>query len=561
MYLVKNKIIEQLNINESTFELYRTLKMFKYSKKTDKYDISTILAKRTMTIGLEKIIPESFKNTLEEKMNKYSSLKFKLTKDIQNGIKLSNTGKNRLHREIGKSYGFSTLESDSCLKSVEGHIKSSETWYEKTIKELEDKILDIRNQLEKDLIKNKEGKTFKPNYFKGKRTKLRNLENKLEKLQSKSRLKIHYGKSIYKKLQNERYRLLNEANLNQREKLKLNINRLKSEYKRKRLEYFIEGSVILGNKRIVIEENENGYQLRFIFGRSKTEQYIIPIKIPNSHKTFSVKSYNKQSMRIAYNSKGKLVLHCTYSYIKPFSLEVELGQNSNGTCGIDIGPKEITCVLVKKDGNPFKKVSYNIGNILDKRDKETNRSLSEIIEKVIDFTVSNGFYSITIENLQFKDIKYNNTSKLNRLLSKFPHEKFEQLIQSKTTRKGIKLKKINPKYTSFIGLQKYSCRSDITLNHNSNSKDYTAALVVGRRGLGFKERTIISTRLLGKKIASFNVNALLNKSVKELSITNHCNKSNWSIWSKLIKHKGEVFNYINQQTANNSSKPLCAFSS
>ena len=64
---------------------------------------------------------------------------------------------------------------------------------------------------------------------------------------------------------------------------------------------------------------------------------------------------------------------------------------------------------------------------------------------------------------------------------KFPFEMFASFLKSKTTRKGLKLKQVNPKYTSFIGLLKYSYRNDITSNHNIKSKYYSATLTIGSR--------------------------------------------------------------------------------
>ena len=76
----------------------------------------------------------------------------------------------------------------------------------------------------------------------------------------------------------------------------------------------------------------------------------------------------------------------------------------------------------------------------------------------------------TINTLTFDKYKYR-SKKTNRLLMKFPFEMF----------------------ASFIGLLKYSYRNDITSNHNRKSKDYYAALTIGRCGLGFKERILYSS--------------------------------------------------------------------
>lgn len=559
-YLVKEKILKILNIDTYLFEEYTNNNLIKYSQKNNKYEINDFLQTRTMTIGIENLLNKNQKQEIISKMQQFSSCKFKLTKLKQEGKVLKNEGANRLHRKIGKEYNLGVAEADSCLKSMEGVIQSATTWWNKSIKELESKIEYHQKKLEEDLLKNKDKKSrkyFHPNYFKGKKKKIEYLKNKLAKLQQDNKLSVHYGKSIYQLIKICKNELFNETNLKNRNKILHNIQRLENEYKLKRLEYFVEGKEETGNDKLRVETiNNKDYTLRFIFSTKSKEQIVVPIKIPKAHlTTFNLINTKKHAVRISYNKKGKLVANITYTYLKP--LPIQIHEKSKGTIGIDIGPKEITCVLVKKDGNPYKKMSFNTNQLLDKRNKETERILSNILDKITYEAEVNGFYSITIENLNFKDKKYQNNKKLNRLLNKFPHEIFEKLLISKTIRKGIKLKQINPKYTSLIGIMKYSYRSDITSKHNSKSKDYSAALVIGRRGLGFKERNIISIRLY-KDLLKYNAMSLLKELDKDLSTQNHCNKSNWFVWGKVNKHQGEIFEYIDRQTAKETKKPLSA---
>jgi hypothetical protein len=74
-------------------------------------------------------------------------------------------------------------------------------------------------------------------------------------------------------------------------------------------------------------------------------------------------------------------------------------------------------------------------------------------------------------------------------------------MESKCARKGIKLKKINPAYTSIIGIYKYSNRDNLSYAHNANSKDLSAALVIGRRGLGLYEREVVCLRKSGRTVS------------------------------------------------------------
>ena len=89
--------------------------------------------------------------------------------------------------------------------------------------------------------------------------------------------------------------------------------------------------------------------------------------------------------------------------------------------------------------------------IYEKEETFEERLSKDILENITKKCIEEGFYSISIEKLTFDNNKYKYRSKkLNRLLMKFPFEMFASLIKSKTTRKGLKLKEVNPKYTSFI---------------------------------------------------------------------------------------------------------------
>jgi len=516
MYLPLDSAVKRLNISEADILTYRTLNHIYYSEKTDKYDIDSILEKRTMTIGLEKLLNQTQKDEILEYMQDFSSLKFKLVKDLQHSpeIEYKNSGTNRLHRILAKKYNqkFTNPIADSALSLAQGIVKSAETWRNKAISNLEDKITSIQSDLQEITEKNKDN-DFHSNFTKGKKKKLHLLKNRLANFQGKEYLPIHFGK----KALNDTDNLTNLEILDR--------------YRKKRLELFIEGSsASKGNTTVRIEYSKSGdYQLKLF------KHILNDIKIPRSHlSTFSLENFNRQAMKIAYNSKGKLVLHITYSYIKPIKIEKTV--KSRGTIGIDIGPKEIAVAYVKNDGNPLKYKHYSIGNLLDKSNKDTQRELSVILDEIIEDAQAEGFYHITIENLKFKTYHKYRSNKLNRLLSNFPYRMFEELITSKTIRKGLNLRKINPAYTSIIGIFKYSNRDNLSTNHSAKSKDLSAALTIGRRGLGLNERAIISIRISGQNYST-SIKSILNESEKDLSKFNGTkkNNSNWNLWSKLNK--------------------------
>ena len=500
MYYTEDKILQKLNISKSELNVMKLTDSIIYSKKTDKYDIDSCLETRTMTIGLENIIDEDTKKMLIDKMGRQSSFYRYLFSQFQknDGVTISANEASKLGQKA--PWELMSYEALSAHAYANGQYKSMKTWFSKTIEEIEAKIEKLNNILENKILTSRKIRFIQ--------RKIKRLENKLEEHQSRGYLKTWFGRK----------------NINDKEK-----------YRKSRLSLKIQGEETKqGNRNIRIQKSKKSDSLELKIYNTRIQN----IKIPNSHKeTFSLDHFNRQSCIVSYNSKGNLVLNITYSYIKP-QLRSKT-EKSKGMIGIDIGPKEIAVAFVKNDGNPLFYRHYPIGNLLDKSNKSTNLGLSLILDKIIEEGERNNIFKITIENLDFKDnFDMMRSKKLNRMLKAFPYDKFEKLIESKCHRRGFDLKKINPAYTSIQGIFKYSNRDNLSTNHNSKSKDLSAALVIARRGLGFHEKAIVSIRVFGKLI-SIPIKSLVDESEKDSTKFNMKLKksnSNWSLWSRLYQN-------------------------
>ncbi len=520
MYFKKEIIFEKLNISETTLLTYRASGDIRYSDKTDKYDMDSVLQSRTMTVGIDKYYSREEKEQLISDMEDYSKLKHTLFSKLQKGIKFPSNGTNRPHRALTKEINpsFTNLIADTALAVSQGLVKSSQTWKEKYEKELKSKIKSLEKSLKEKELKSK----IKPS-------------KSLSKTIHKIKRGLVYKKKALKGSLSKDYKSVWFGGSHLKGDIKD-----KEQYLNSRLEYFISGTAGIGNHKIRIQrDKEDRYEL-LILGKK-----IPNIKIPSTHKsTFTLNEFNRQSSRISFNKKGKLVLNITYSYIKPMKLSHQT--KSLGTIGIDIGPKEIAVCYVKNDGNPLKYEHYNIAHLLDSRNEEKQRILSEILEKITNKAIEEKFYHITIENLDKLNFKKTYNKELNRMLSKFPKTIFEELISSKCARKGIKIKKINPAFTSIIGLFKYSYRDNLSTSHSSKSKDLSAALVIGRRGLGFKESKVVCVRVFGE-IFSMKIKNLMSESEKELiNFNNHKYFNNylWKYIQQRFKNVETLTEYI-----------------
>lgn len=497
MYYSKQKVLDKLNITEDELMMWTTIGHINYSQRTDKWDIDSVLSCRTMTIGLDKIIDLECKEMLLSIMEKQSSLKRRIFSDIQQGRDKTAAE----YDKIGQTeFGMLSYLGMQAHGAAKGIAESGETWYLKTIKNLENKIGAVKETIEDARTRPND---FDPRFIKGKKKHLRTLMDRLAKIQSKGYLPTWFGRA--KKDDPIKYR---EA----------------------RMQLYVGGEVNhKGNRFIRIQRNKTGeYELK-IFNRT------FPIAIPTAHKeTFTLDEFNRQTARISFNDKGNLVLNITYYFIK--QIEKTITTKQRGVVGIDIGPKEIAVAFVKNDGNAVHYEHFPTGNLLDKRAEDTKREISLILDKILRMAEHFGMHQITIENLKFKPDHSYRSKNLNRMLSKFPRQIFKSLLESKCTRRGFKLKLINPAYTSYIGLMKYSNRDNLCTSHNAKSKDLSAALVIGRRGLKLKEKAVVSVRLFGKMVTVpvKSILTSLEDDVRKLDGKSPTN-SNWSLWSRLKK--------------------------
>jgi hypothetical protein len=459
-----DNVIKKLNMSEGEILARRVAEDISYSEKTDKYDISSILQTRTMTIGIEKFLTPAEKAFLLTKMESYTKLYMQIFNRMQRGEVFASSGTDRLHRILAKELGLEQIFADSAMSMATGLYLSVKTWKIKHEANIFDTITEIRERLEQKL-----------NYKKGLKRVLHKNEVRLANSLASQYKKIWFG--------NKKPEALDS-------------------YRKSRLSLFAAGTAGKGNLKFGIVFGKIGYDLKL------DTKIIKNIKIPNSHRnTFSLTGFNRQASRISFNKKGKLVLNITYSYITPMKFDNCKSFKSSGTIGIDIGPKEIAVCYVKKDGNPIMYQHYNTGELLDARKAEKVRLLSEILEQIFSQGMALGIHHVSIENLDKLNFKRTGNKALNRMLSKFPKTIFEDLVVSKCARKGFKLNQVNPAYTSIIGLYKFSNRDNLSFAHTSNSKDLSAALAIGRRGLGIVERAVVCFRKSGRTV-SFTASSL-----------------------------------------------------
>lgn len=154
----------------------------------------------------------------------------------------------------------------------------------------------------------------------------------------------------------------------------------------------------------------------------------------------------------------------------------------NGAIGVDLNAKSIDWAYCDNEGNLKHHGSMPIDTSEMSSDQATD-ALSKAIGELI--TLATVFECpIVIEKLDFSKKKAQlgeRGKRYSRMLSQFAYKKFSDLMESKCYRSGIQLIRVNPAYSSLIGLTKYMAMYGL----NSGT---AAALVLARRCYRFSER-------------------------------------------------------------------------
>jgi IS605 OrfB family transposase len=174
-----------------------------------------------------------------------------------------------------------------------------------------------------------------------------------------------------------------------------------------------------------------------------------------------------------------------YGFAK-FSLDVppQTITKEKGVIGIDVNarPFHLALAEVSSDGNLQSYKSIYLSHLL--KYKSRNRKEYEewlIAHEVVRFAKEKN-KAIAIEDIKKlpKGKRGDGKAKLRKILQFFSYRRILKKIESLAIREGIEVIKVNPAFTSLIGMMKYCPQYFI-------DKDIAGAYVIGRKALGFKE--------------------------------------------------------------------------
>ncbi|EZP77401.1 transposase [Parageobacillus genomosp. 1] len=148
--------------------------------------------------------------------------------------------------------------------------------------------------------------------------------------------------------------------------------------------------------------------------------------------------------------------------------------------GIDINIDRIAVSIVSKQGNFLQSKVFYCHELEYVRANKRNNLIGETVRDVYDWLLQENVGAVVIENIQLRQ-QHDTDKRFNRLTHHFNKKKLTEMILRRGLRLGFRIKKVNPAYTSVIGRFKYMKKYGLSVHES-------AALVIGRRGLGYRER-------------------------------------------------------------------------
>jgi len=194
------------------------------------------------------------------------------------------------------------------------------------------------------------------------------------------------------------------------------------------------------------------------------------IFIPKKWKNIKLTCYN---IRLKLRD-GKFSLIIS----QPVSPPSLLSMNS-GAIGVDTNPDGLGISEINNTGNLIFHSYMKSQRIQFASNNKRMHDIRILAKSVVDFAIRQN-KPIVLEQLNFKN-KKSYSKKFNRMRHNFVYRKIIEAIHTRATKFGISIIEVNPAFTSILGILKY--QKMLSLNRHTS-----AALVIARRGLGFKER-------------------------------------------------------------------------
>lgn len=152
--------------------------------------------------------------------------------------------------------------------------------------------------------------------------------------------------------------------------------------------------------------------------------------------------------------------------------------SDNGTIGVDANPDGCAVVEMDASGNLLSHSYKGSQRLQHAREGKRQYDVRNIAKEVVSKAAEAG-KSLVVENLSLK--KKGGHKKFKRMQHNFLHRQMIEAIHSRAAKEGVEVIEVNPAFTSVLGILKFE--DMYSLNRHT-----AAAMVIGRRGMGIRER-------------------------------------------------------------------------
>jgi IS605 OrfB family transposase len=259
---------------------------------------------------------------------------------------------------------------------------------------------------------------------------------------------------------------------------------LKREWKEKRqgLLYSRGDSTKKGNANLRLESQKGALWLRVNLGSGRYAQVLVQTSHPQRgaliERVYASLPYNV-TLRL---EDGKVYAHFTWSEALPPPVHTR----ANGVLGIDVNadPYHLALAVVGKDGNLIRHLTLSLEEV----ERAPNKGAKELLlwriaHQVVAAAEEHGV-AIATERLKYlrKSRRGDGSGRsFRRKQHRFAYRALLEKVHSLARKRGVEVLEVNPQDTSTIGMLKYAPQLHL-------SKDVAAALVIGRRALGYEEK-------------------------------------------------------------------------
>jgi IS605 OrfB family transposase len=259
---------------------------------------------------------------------------------------------------------------------------------------------------------------------------------------------------------------------------------LKREWREKRqgLLYSRGDATRKGNANLRLEPRDGALWLRVNLGEGAYAQALVKTSHPQV-KTLIERAYASLPYNVTLRLKeGKVYAHFTWSEALPPPVHTE----ESGVLGIDVNadPYHLALAVVSPDGNLVRYLTLSLEEV----DRAPNKGAKELLlwkiaHQVVAAAEEHGV-AIATERLKYlrKSKRGDGSGRsFRRKQHRFAYRSLLEKIHSLARKRGVEVLEVSPRDTSTIGMLKYAPQLHL-------SKDVAAALVIGRRALGFEEK-------------------------------------------------------------------------